>query len=125
MRQILFITIFFITAYSFGQQIGSIEGSLLDMESNNKPLLYAKVSIKETGAEVSSNKKGQFKFSNLKAGHYTLVTSFVGYETKEYVTEVFEGKSTQVKLHLKADSISLDDLMLALATADKKDTSDK
>lgn len=123
MRQILFIATFFITACSFGQQTGSIKGCLLDIESNNKPLLYAKVSIKETGAEVTTNEEGAFTFDNLKAGYYTLVSSFVGYETKEYSAEVSQGQSTQIKLHLKADSISIDDLMSTLARADKKSTS--
>ncbi|MCL6296219.1 carboxypeptidase-like regulatory domain-containing protein [Jejuia spongiicola] len=123
MRHIIFIATFFVTALSFAQQTGSIQGHLLDIESNNAPLIYAKVIIKETGAEVLSDEKGVFKFKNLKEGSYTLVSSFVGYETKESTVKVIDGKSINVKLHLKADSISLDDLMLTLASADKKDTS--
>ena len=123
MRHIIFIATLFVTALSFAQQTGSIHGHLLDIESNNAPLLYAKVIIKETGAEVLSDEKGVFKFENLKEGRYTLVSSFVGYETKESTVKVIDGKSINVKLHLKADSISLDDLMLTLASADKKDTS--
>ncbi len=123
MRHIILIATFFITTLSFAQQTGSIKGHLLDIESNNAPLLYAKVIIKETGAEILSDEKGVFKFENLKEGSYTLVSSFVGYETKESTVNIIEGKSINVKLHLKADSISLGDLMLTLASADKKDTS--
>ena len=123
MRHIILIITFFVTALSFAQQTGSIQGHLLDIESNNTPLLYAKVIIKETGAEVLSDEKGVFKFENLKEGRYTLVSSFVGYETEESTVKIIGGKSITVKLYLKADSISLDDLMLTLASADKKDAS--
>ncbi|MCF7567398.1 carboxypeptidase-like regulatory domain-containing protein [Sabulilitoribacter arenilitoris] len=122
MRKILLIAIFFVTAFSFAQQTGSVQGYLLDLESNNEPLIYAKVVIKETGSEALSDEKGLFKFDNLKAGKYTLVSSFVGYETKESTIKVINGKSINIKLHLKADSISIDDLMLTLASTDKKDT---
>ncbi len=123
MRPILSIAIFFVTAFSFAQQTGSIQGQLFDVEANNKPLQYAKVILKETGTEVLSDEKGTFKFKNLKAGHYTLVSSFVGYKAKVLTVKVTGGKSINIKLHLKADSISIDDLMLTLASADKKDTS--
>lgn len=122
MRHIIFIAIFLITAFSYAQQTGSIQGRLLDIESNNAPLVYAKVIIKENGAEVLTDEKGVFKFKSLKAGSYTLVSSFVGYETKVSEIKVIDGKSTPVTLHLKADSISLDDLMLTIASVDKKDT---
>ena len=62
--------------------------TVLDIEENNAPLMFAKVSIKETGAETLSDEKGNFKFENLAEGTYTLVSSFVGYETKAYETKI-------------------------------------
>jgi hypothetical protein len=97
---------------------------LLDIESNNAPLIMAKVSIKETGAEVMSDENGFFKFENLAKGTYTLVSSFIGYETRNHETTVIPNKATTIKLHLRASTISLDDLMLTLsASTDKKETS--
>ncbi|NNC51284.1 MAG: carboxypeptidase-like regulatory domain-containing protein [Flaviramulus sp.] len=123
MKQIIVTIAFFISAFTFAQNTGSINGSLLDIESNNEPLIMAKVSIKETGAEVLSDYNGVFKFENLAEGTYTLVLSFIGYETKQYETNVVTNKSTNVKLHLAASTISLDDLMFTLASADSKGTS--
>lgn len=119
MRHTIFIIIFLVATCSFAQQTGSVQGQLLDIESNNAPLNYAKVIIKETGAEVLTDEKGLFKFENIKAENYTLLASFVGYETKETHIKVTTSKATTVKIHLKADSISIDDLMLTLASADK------
>ena len=124
MKQIIVTIAFFISAFTFAQNTGSISGSLLDIESNNEPLIMAKVSIKETGAEVISDENGVFKFENLAEGTYTLESSFIGYETKNYETKVMSNKATTIKLHLKASTISLDDLMLTLtANADNKETS--
>ena len=123
MKNIILTAIFLVSAFTFAQNNGSISGNLLDIESNNAPLMFAKVSIKETGAEVLSDEHGAFKFQNLKDGTYTLVCSFTGYENKETETQVISGESTPIKLALTASTLSLDDLMMAMASADKKPTS--
>jgi hypothetical protein len=120
MKHIVLIAAFLLSAFSFAQNTGAITGNLLDLESNNEPLLYGKITVKETGASVLSDENGFFKIENLKEGTYTLAYSFVGYETKEIQTEVSSSKSTNIKLHLAASSISLDDLVFALASNDEK-----
>lgn len=122
MKHIIYIVIFFISALSYAQDTGSISGNLLDYESNNKPLMYAKISIKETGAQVLSDEKGFFKFKNLSDGEYTLVSSFTGYETKESKIKV-ASNSTNIKLILEPSTISLEDLVLTMASADNSTSS--
>ena len=123
MKHIIYIAIFFISALSFAQEnTGTINGNLLDFESNNQPLMFAKVFIKETGAEVLSDEKGFFKFENLNDGEYTLISSFVGYETKESKIKV-ASNITNIKLVLEASSISLEDLVLTIASVDNSSSS--
>lgn len=123
MKHIILTAFFFISAFSFAQDGGYISGSLLDFESNNEPLMFAKVSIKETGAEVLSDEKGTFKFENLKDATYTLVFSFVGYESKQLQANVISGKSSPIQLSLEAKTLYLEDLIQTIASADKKNTS--
>ncbi|ULC59496.1 carboxypeptidase-like regulatory domain-containing protein [Flaviramulus sp. BrNp1-15] len=123
MKQTIFLITFFLSVFAFGQNSGLISGNLLDIETNNEPLIFAKVLIKETGLETLSDENGFFKFENLKEGKYTLVSSFVGYETKEEKIKVVSNKSTNTKMYLSASTLSLDELMLSLASADKKETS--
>lgn len=118
----LFALVFFISAFSFAQNSGSISGKLIDSEAANTPLMFAKIKIKETGKELLSNENGFFKFEGLKDGTYTLVCSFVGYETKKLKTKVTTNKNTQVELALKASTISLDELVLTLADSETKST---
>jgi len=119
MRNIIYVAIFFISALSYAQSNGSVNGNVLDFESNNEPLMFAKVSIKETGAEVLSDEKGFFKFENLSDGEYTLVSSFTGYETKESKIKV-ASNATQIKLVLEPSSISLEDLVSAMASVENR-----
>ncbi len=123
MKHIFYTALFFISALSFAQNTGSISGNLLDFESNNYPLMFAKVLIKETGAEVLSDEKGLFKFENLSDGDYTLVSSFVGYDTKESKIKVESNKTTTLKITLEPSTISLDDLIFTIASIDTPQTS--
>ncbi|WP_396602361.1 carboxypeptidase-like regulatory domain-containing protein [Algibacter sp. R77976] len=117
MKHIIYIAIFFLSALSFAQEAGSISGKILDFESNSEPLIFAKVSIKETGTEVLSDEKGFFKFENLKTGEYTLVSTFTGYETKETKITV-AANNTNIKLVLEPSSLSLEDLVATMASVE-------
>ncbi|MBC3758140.1 carboxypeptidase-like regulatory domain-containing protein [Hyunsoonleella sp. SJ7] len=115
MKYTIAILTFLIASVSFAQN-GAIKGNLSDFESNNEPLMFAKVSIKEQDVEVLTDENGAFKFENLKEGTYTLVYSFVGYETEEKQINVLSGETISTEATLKASSISLDELMLTLAS---------
>ncbi|MBU2949840.1 carboxypeptidase-like regulatory domain-containing protein [Tamlana agarivorans] len=122
MKQYIYIFMFFFTAFGIAQNAGSISGNLLDLEAENAPLLYAKVLVKETGTEVLSDEQGFFKFDNLKEGTYTLVYSFIGYETKTSEVQVEASKNEVLELYLGASTISLDDLASVYASADNNET---
>jgi len=119
MRRVILLSAFFISAFAFAQEASSINGILMDLESNNEGLAYAKVSIKETGKSAFTDEKGFFKIENLTEGNYTIEYSFVGYETKETTTEITSGKETQITLVLSASTVSLEDMLLTLSSSDK------
>ncbi|WP_142784844.1 carboxypeptidase-like regulatory domain-containing protein [Changchengzhania lutea] len=121
MKQILFILAVLASAFSFAQQQHSINGRLLDLESDNSVLVYAKVVIEETGDETLSDDKGFFQFENLKAGTYNLICSFVGYESKTLQVTLASNKTAHIEQFLGASTLSLDDLMLTMASADKSE----
>lgn len=124
MKHIIYIALFFISTLTFAQEAGSISGKLLDVESNNAPLMFAKVAIKETGAKVMTNAQGVFTFENMANGTYTLVFSFTGYDSKEIITEVTQ-KPKEIKMALSASSVSLDDFAMVFATSETKDNAVK
>lgn len=120
MKNLVFVAVLFMSAFSFAQSKTTLNGKLTDLEANNTPLMYAKVMVKETGVETLSNEEGLFKFEGLQEGTYTLVYSFTGYETKEAKIEVKPGNVNSITLALGASTVSLEDLMAVLASADNQ-----
>ena len=63
-------------------QDNAVNGMVLD-EKSNTALIGANIIIKDTEYGSATNNEGQFSISGLPAGRYTLITSYIGYETKE------------------------------------------
>ena len=100
-----FILIF--TSFCFSQNTGIITGKLMDQEFDNNPLVFANVSIKGTSIKSTTDQTGLFVIENLEDGDYTLVCSFVGYETKELKVKVVLGVSEYIKTSLGVSTVSL------------------
>ena len=83
---ILFFTFFSLVSYA--QETGGIVGKLTDKELNNDPLAFANVLIKGTTTGTTSDFDGLFEIDNLDPGTYTLVITFLGYETLEIPNEI-------------------------------------
>jgi len=111
MKNILFIILFCSSFLSYAQQTGGIVGKLTDKEFNNDPLPFANIFIKGTTKGTTSDIDGLYKFDDLDVGTYTLVYSFVGYETQEIEVEVVAGKVTTVNVPMGASAASLDEVV--------------
>tara|TARA_R110002049_G_scaffold65035_1_gene170922 strand:+ start:42095 stop:42487 length:393 start_codon:yes stop_codon:yes gene_type:complete len=109
MKPIATLIIMFFTPFCFSQNSGLIVGNVLDGEMNDAPLMYAKISIKDTALETTTDLSGLFLFENLKDGDYTLVCSFTGYDTKEVNVKIASGEPTDTNVTLNASTISLND----------------
>ena len=84
--KLLFLT--FIATTMYAQNTGSIVGKLTDKEYNNEPLAFANVLIKGTTIGTTTDFDGLYAFENLSPGSYTLLFSFVGYETQEIIVRL-------------------------------------
>ncbi|WP_224491307.1 TonB-dependent receptor [Robertkochia flava] len=114
MRSILLLAALLCSALNFAQdQNGSIVGKILDKEMNNEPLPFANVQIAGSAKGTTTDFDGLFELANVAPGTYTLVISFVGYETLEFPDVVVEaGKVTEVNTALGAGSVSLDEVVV-------------
>lgn len=129
MKHLLFIAAILFSTFSFSQNTGLIVGKVLDNEVENAPLVLADISIKNSEVKANTDQTGMFVIENLQAGDYTLVCSFVGYESKEIDVHVDGLNPVELKLTLEASSVSMDDIALAMAMANagqsSKNTSDQ
>ncbi|MFN3533734.1 MAG: carboxypeptidase-like regulatory domain-containing protein, partial [Candidatus Brocadia sp.] len=69
---------FFFTKMVLAQTFGSIRGIVYDKDFD-VPLAAAQVSIAETGDKTTTTDEGNFVFSQVQPGSYTLVFSKEGY----------------------------------------------
>ena len=110
----LFTVVFFIgCCLSLSAQTGSIIGKITDKENNNNPLAFANVLIKGGTKGTTSDFDGLYELSNIEPGTYTLVFSFLGYETLEIPNIVVAaGEDTEVSTVLGVGSLSLDEVVV-------------
>lgn len=121
MKTYLILIFSLFTLASIAQENGSIVGKLTDKELNNDPLPFANVLIKGTTMGTTSDFDGLFEISNVGPGTYTLVFSFLGYETLEVPNVVVEaGKVTEINTGLGASSVGLDEVIVT--TTARKDS---
>ena len=121
MKHLLTFLTLFLSTICLAQHGGVVTGKLLDKEFDNNPLVFADVAIKGTSLKSTTDQTGLFFIENLADGDYTLVCSFVGYETKEINIKVVSGTSEFVKTSLSASTIVLDDFTAIVNTAEKND----
>ncbi|WGK65644.1 TonB-dependent receptor domain-containing protein [Croceiramulus getboli] len=109
---LLLCTLFF-SLSGLAQDTGSIVGVLSDKEANNAPLPFATVQIKDTSKGSTTDFDGLYELANIDPGTYTLIFSFVGYETLEVPDVVVEsGKVTTVNTGLSASAAALDEVII-------------
>ncbi|WP_010523038.1 carboxypeptidase-like regulatory domain-containing protein [Aquimarina agarivorans] len=92
----------------------SIEGKLFDSSNNNESITFANVVVKGLGKSSLTDYRGNYVLKNLTPGKYTLLFSFLGYETKEVTVEVIEGKK-KLNVYLETTkALNFDDIKLAV-----------
>ena len=82
MNKILTGLFILMSMMAVGQSKGTVSGIVLDKEVNNEPLPFANVYVKGTTQGVTTEFDGTYSLS-LNPGTYTIVFSFIGYDTVE------------------------------------------
>lgn len=95
----------------------SVSGKVND--ENGSPMPGANVIISETSLGVTTNQSGEFIVNHVNAGKYTLVVSFVGYETEKKEFSVEGNTNLLISLFLK--SILADEVIVLSTRASDKD----
>ncbi|WP_010231775.1 TonB-dependent receptor [Gillisia marina] len=123
MKKFLLLITLLISSFSQAQETknGSIAGKLMDKEIKGETLPFANVIIKGTNLGTTTDIDGLYVIENLKPGIYTVVFSFVGYETLEAPNiTVVADKVTEVNTALGSSAASLDEVVIK--TVSRKDS---
>jgi len=118
---ILFITFSLLSSLIFAQR-GELTGTLIDTEFNDV-LPFANVVVKNTNFGTTTDFEGNYSLK-LDEGTYTIVFSFIGYQTKE-ITDVYIKTSdvTEVNINLNPLTSQLEEVVVKAQTAQNTEAS--
>lgn len=123
MKKFLSICLLCLSSFCFAQQVGTIKGSLTDKETQNDPLPFANVIIKRSSKGTTSDFDGNYELKDVEPGTYTLIFSFIGYETRTVPNvKVTANKITTVNTTLGTDADALDEVLISVQTSREKET---
>lgn len=119
MKNIKTLLIVIFSAFSFVAfaQTGKVAGVVIDGEFNDV-LAFANIVIKDTSTGTTSDFDGKYELE-VDPGTYTLVFSYVGYETKE-ITDVVVKANQVTDLEVTLATNSLDEVVIK--TSAKRNT---
>ena len=107
----------FALAMFAGDPVGIREGNKIIghvvEDGTEENIAYAAVLVVETGAGATSNENGQFAFTDLAAGKYTLRVTAMGYETMTKEVVVSKDYTAVVHFKLKSDDYVIDEVVVS------------
>ncbi|MFD2551709.1 TonB-dependent receptor domain-containing protein [Bizionia sediminis] len=101
------------TTLAFAQQTGTISGNITDKAYNLEPLPFVNVYIEGTNQGTTSNMNGVYQLTNLSPGNYTVVYSFLGYETQQIPVLVKSGETTKVTIEMAPSASVLEEVLIS------------
>lgn len=123
MKNILFFLAFLTCVLTVNSQgKGTIKGKLLDKEMNNEALSYASVILKGTTRGTETDEEGNFSLF-VNPGSYTVIFSFIGYQTLEVPVVVKAGETVTVNRTLEAaQGVALEEVKVTATTTKDKES---
>lgn len=103
------------------QDLGTVGGTVIDAEMYGEPLLMAHVALTEAKASTLTNFHGNFEFTHVEPGDYTLHISFLGYEDLKMPITVKAGERVEIMEALGAKDLTLGTEPTLSSTADAQE----
>ncbi len=125
MKNILALLLITFSFLGYSQSTGSIVGKLIDKEVNDEPLAFANILIKGSTKGTTSDFDGLYEIAGLETGTYTVMFSYLGYETVEIPSvAVTAGKVTTVNVPMSAsEGVTLDEVVVTTTTRKNSEVS--
>lgn len=90
---------------------GTIKGRIVETETS-EPLPFVSVLVEGTQKVVMSDDSGHYTISDLPAGRYTLVASFIGFKNASIPVIVEAGKTKDYDITMTGDSQQLQEVVV-------------
>lgn len=115
-KKIFFTLITFIFSFSLQAQTGIVRGNLIDNDFQD-PVPFANIIVKETGTGTTSDFDGNYELV-LSEGVYTIIFSFIGYETVEVQDVAINSEEpTIVNVTMNTLAQGLDEVVVSVSAS--------
>jgi len=115
MKRLLLISVLLSVFLQITAQNFNLTGKITD--ELGEPLVGTSIQLKKTFLGATSNRSGEYSFTNLSEGEYILVFSFLGYESKEDTITIL--KDTKLNVQLKPNALMSDEVIIKASRASK------
>lgn len=109
-KKLLFLLFTLCTTAVYAQQNGAIKGTI--KTSDGKPAESVTIKITELDRGTTVDDQGHYKFNHVKAGHYTLTATHVGFAPQSLQADVKDGETTVLDFTLAESSQSLHEVVV-------------
>ena len=119
MRQLLFILLLLLFATNILAQNGNIRGFVYDKESG-EPIMFCNVFLKGTTIGAPTDINGMYNIVKVKEGMYTLMVTYIGYDTSQININLKAGQILTKNLEIAESSIKLEEVTISAERAEMR-----
>jgi hypothetical protein len=99
----------FLLSISFAfvfSQTGTLRGNVYDQETG-EPIIYCNLQLKGTNLGTTTDFDGFFSLANIPVGNYTVVATYIGYDSLSLAIEIKENAINYQRITIKSNSVQL------------------
>ena len=111
MKNLLFLLSVLLTTTAFAQT-GNIRGFVYEKESG-EPVMFCNVILKGTTIGAATDINGMYNISKVNPGNYTLIVTYIGYDTTQVNITLKVGQILSQNLEIREASIKLNEVKIS------------
>ncbi len=119
MRKLLFLLSALLFSATIFAQTGNIRGFVYEKESG-EPVIFCSVFLEGTNIGAATDINGMYNISKVNVGEYTLVATYIGYDTTKVNITLKSGQILSKNLEIGESSIKLNEVKISAERAEMK-----
>ncbi len=118
MNKLILFLLILITSLAYSQN-SNIRGFVYE-KSSGEPVIFCNVILKGTTIGASTDINGMYNIAKVKPGNYTLVATYIGYDTTQIEISLKPGKILTQNLEITESSIKLNEIKISAERSEMK-----
>ena len=112
MRKLLYLLSILLLASTVFAQTGNIRGFVYE-KSSGEPIMFCNVILKGTTIGASTDINGMYNIAKVKAGDYTVMVTYIGYDTSSVNITLKSGGIVSRILEISESSVKLNEVNIS------------